>query len=334
MMKPRRHGSQRSQSVSGDQVKSRRARCPFAAADCRKTKAPAARTVTPRADRPPETAKEDRAEQEPGHECQRQGLAIHSSLSSCSSRMALSSLATQCHALRQPIARPATSSASVQGCCARIMLVQPDAERRAEQRRNGHRPADQAHHAEAEPDALRAVAPRLELTRGLRATSSGECRVSASAVVGGSSLMLEPAKRRMKSAFQFCHDRADALLVLVQRQKLLFHRLAQLSEVCFRPTPGARKRARPGRSSRAPLHRRPRRPRRRLASGRSECQAPTPRRSRAGVAAGRTSRRGVSATMRVTPVFSAKISNGRRILRSMRLSRLFFVWALPCSLPR
>ena len=41
---------------------------------------------------------------------------VHSSLSSCSSRMALSSLATQCHAFKQPIASPATNSASVQEC--------------------------------------------------------------------------------------------------------------------------------------------------------------------------------------------------------------------------
>src|ERR1700690_3327663 len=34
---------------------------------------------------------------------------------------------------------------------ARMMIVQPDAERRAEQRRHDHRPADQSHHAQPEP---------------------------------------------------------------------------------------------------------------------------------------------------------------------------------------
>jgi hypothetical protein len=41
----------------------------------------------------------------------------HSSSSSCSSRIAWSSLATQRQAFKQPIASPATSSASVQGAC-------------------------------------------------------------------------------------------------------------------------------------------------------------------------------------------------------------------------
>ncbi len=40
---------------------------------------------------------------------------IHS-LSSCSSRIALSSLVTQCQAFKQPITRPMTSSISVQAC--------------------------------------------------------------------------------------------------------------------------------------------------------------------------------------------------------------------------
>ena len=88
--------------------------------------------------------------------------------------MALSSLATQCHALRQPITSPATSSASVQEC-ARVPLVQPEAERRAEQGRDRHRPADEPHHAQAEPD-LRGVALRLELARRLRADLLGEGR--------------------------------------------------------------------------------------------------------------------------------------------------------------
>src|SRR5579864_3869455 len=55
------------------------------------------------------------------------------------------------------------------GVRARIMLVEPDAERRAEQRRNHHRPADQPHHPQTEPDTLFAVTTRLKLARRLSA---------------------------------------------------------------------------------------------------------------------------------------------------------------------
>src|ERR1019366_5449194 len=55
------------------------------------------------------------------------------------------------------------------GMLARIILVQPDTERRPEQRWNHHRPADQPHHPQAEPDALRGVTPCLELARRFRA---------------------------------------------------------------------------------------------------------------------------------------------------------------------
>src|SRR5271156_6596704 len=50
-----------------------------------------------------------------------------------------------------------------------IALVQPETERRAEQRGNHYRPADQAHHAQTEPDARRGVTPGFELARRLRA---------------------------------------------------------------------------------------------------------------------------------------------------------------------
>jgi hypothetical protein len=46
--------------------------------------------------------------------------------------------------------------------------VQPETKRRAEQRRNRDRPADQPHHAQAEPDRACDIAPRLELARRLR----------------------------------------------------------------------------------------------------------------------------------------------------------------------
>src|SRR5664280_640362 len=41
------------------------------------------------------------------------------------------------------------------GVLAWMVFVQPDTERCAEQRRNNDRPADEPHHAQAEPDALR-----------------------------------------------------------------------------------------------------------------------------------------------------------------------------------
>src|SRR5664279_1235914 len=55
------------------------------------------------------------------------------------------------------------------GMLARIMLVQPDTERRPEQRRTDHRPADKPHHSQPVPNALRGITPRLKLARRLRA---------------------------------------------------------------------------------------------------------------------------------------------------------------------
>src|ERR1035438_673162 len=49
-----------------------------------------------------------------------------------------------------------------------MVMVQPDAKRRAEQRRNHHGPADQPHHPQAKPDALVRL-PRPELACRLRA---------------------------------------------------------------------------------------------------------------------------------------------------------------------
>src|ERR1019366_2973973 len=59
---------------------------------------------------------------------------------------------------------------------ARMVFVQPDAKRCAEQRRHRHRPADQPHHAQPEPDALLRLT-RLELAGCLRADLAGECRL-------------------------------------------------------------------------------------------------------------------------------------------------------------
>src|SRR5664280_3544144 len=57
----------------------------------------------------------------------------------------------------------------------RMASVQPDAEHCAEQRWHDHRPADQPHHAQAEPDALRGFT-RPELAVRLRADLPGEGR--------------------------------------------------------------------------------------------------------------------------------------------------------------
>jgi hypothetical protein len=52
------------------------------------------------------------------------------------------------------------------GTAARIVLVQPQAQRRAEQRGNRHRPADQPHHAQSRTRRPAwSSAPRLELAR-------------------------------------------------------------------------------------------------------------------------------------------------------------------------
>src|ERR1022692_2675128 len=59
---------------------------------------------------------------------------------------------------------------------ARMVFVKSDAKRCAEQRRHRHRPADQPHHAQHEPDSLRGFT-RLELPGRLRADLAGERRL-------------------------------------------------------------------------------------------------------------------------------------------------------------
>src|ERR1017187_3401190 len=60
---------------------------------------------------------------------------------------------------------------------ARMVFVQPDTKRCAEQRRHRYRPADQPHHAQPEPDPLRGFA-RLELPCRLRADLASERRLA------------------------------------------------------------------------------------------------------------------------------------------------------------
>src|SRR5271166_5127175 len=71
--------------------------------------------------------------------------------------------------IQTPDGEPSHQQRQRPGMLAWIMLIQPDTERRPQQRRNHHRPADQPHHPQAEPDALRGVTPRLEFARRLRA---------------------------------------------------------------------------------------------------------------------------------------------------------------------
>src|ERR1035438_5465393 len=63
---------------------------------------------------------------------------------------------------------PAHQQRQSPGMLARMVFVQPDTERCAEQRRHRHRPANKPHHAQAEPDPLRGFA-RLELADCFRA---------------------------------------------------------------------------------------------------------------------------------------------------------------------
>ena len=55
-----------------------------------------------------------------------------------------------------------------------MLFVQPTAERCSKKSRNDNRPANKAHHSQAEPDALRGVAPRLELACRGRTNLRGE----------------------------------------------------------------------------------------------------------------------------------------------------------------
>ena len=57
-----------------------------------------------------------------------------------------------------------------------MAIVYPDTQRRAEQGRNRHRPADKPHHAQAKPDGPSDFALRLEFARRLGADLPAERR--------------------------------------------------------------------------------------------------------------------------------------------------------------
>ena len=135
------------------------------------------------------------------------------------------------HSNSRPRARP-RGAPKRPGMRARIMLVQPHARRRAEQRRDVHGPADHSRHAQAEPDALHAVAPCLDLARRLRADQVHE-GISFAAVdcLESCHSCRKAANRLRKPTSILSMTRAHALFLLVEGEKLLLHRLMELAEV-------------------------------------------------------------------------------------------------------
>src|SRR5277367_759690 len=143
--------------------------------------------------------------------------------------MALSSLATQCHAFKQPIASPATSSASVHGCLPGWCLS------------NQMPSAAPSSVGTTTDQPTRPIMPKPNQTPcvDLRALSLRVAFAPISSAKDGSfrriffgkSFMLQGRKATQKPGFQFCHRDSHTLLVLVQRQEFLFHRRAQLAQV-------------------------------------------------------------------------------------------------------
>ena len=83
--------------------------------------------------------------------------------------MALSSLVDPMPRIQTPDREAHNQQSQRPGVTSRIALVQPDTQRRAEQRRNRHRPADQSHHAQTKPDGSGDVTLRTEFARRLGA---------------------------------------------------------------------------------------------------------------------------------------------------------------------
>src|SRR5664279_4757773 len=90
-----------------------------------------------------------------------------------------------------------------------MVTVQPDTECGAGERRDHHRPADEAHHPQAKPDAMRGVPPGT----GLRAARAPTCRLNVVPSFGGGrsdgSLMLELGQTTDEAALHLVHQRAD-----------------------------------------------------------------------------------------------------------------------------
>jgi hypothetical protein len=177
------------------------------------------------------------------------------------------------------------------GMLARMVFVQPDAERRTEQRRNDHRPADQPHHAQPEPDALTRIAPCLELARRLRADLPGEGRFAFRGIFLVSSFMLKAREATQESRLQFRHDRAHASAPARPGSGTPAPPRRAIGRGPFRPARGARKRARPaGLDQHAFIHGHQNFPFQ-IRSRRSGFPARAPPHNRAGAAGVRTSPR-------------------------------------------
>ncbi len=261
--------------------------------------------------------------------------------------IARSSLATQCQALKQPSTRPATSSARVQECGPGGGR-RANAQRRAEQGRHHDRPADQAHHAQPEPHARarHGAVPRACAVPSRRPAWPSGAWLSASTGSATRSLAypfgLRPAafllpahddtfcswaKRATKPVSEPVHHRAQAARLLVLRRGTRAPRRRAGRPGRCRAWRAAPTRAPRRRSSPARLHRRRRRLRHRPRSRSSGCRASALRRSPAGAAAGRTSRRPVSATMRDTSALSRKTRNGSSTSRFMAAGAAAFAGA-------
>src|SRR5664280_1973553 len=136
---------------------------------------------------------------------------------------ALSSSATQCHAFKQPIASPATSSASVQACLPGWCLSNqiPSAAPRSV--------------GTATDQPMSPIMPKPNQTPcvelralSLRAALAPTCAAKVGSffkVFFGSSFMLKGRESTQKSSFQFSYHLPHALLVFVQGQEFLFHRI-------------------------------------------------------------------------------------------------------------
>jgi len=87
-----------------------------------------------------------------------------------------------------------------------MVFVQPETERRTEQRRKRPPTSHQSHHAQAEPDAIFGVPSCLELARRFCADQPGEGRPLFTAFLVESSFMLKAREATQESRLQLRHN--------------------------------------------------------------------------------------------------------------------------------
>src|ERR1700722_3638251 len=152
--------------------------------------------------------------------------------------MALSSLATQCQAFKQPMASPTTNSASVHGCLPGWCLSSQMP--RAAPSSVGTTTDQPIRPIIPKPNQTPCVELRAFSLRTAFAPTSTAKVGTLFEVMFGSSFMVQVGKPTQKSSFQFCRYQAPTFLLLVQDPKFLLHRSAQLAEVrsSDRPTYG------------------------------------------------------------------------------------------------